>query len=263
MAFRKIPVNSQFWSNAEDGSKVLVAEQRRDVLKDLLGATVRRPGLTVFNDGLPAPSKGMYYWQFKDKLYLEASGDLYSLTESGTLTLEASGLFSGSDFIDWSESTNTELVTSGAVRKLFMASGGPLGVFDGSTGATLTGSNDPKNATHVSLFDTYALANETGQAKFDESVLHSEVADPINFQGKFFSAENNPDILVALHTAWDEIALFGRRSIDNFYNDGDSPFSQIPGGAVPIGTNSPWTIKFTDNSYFFHQQIVTGKLRER
>ena len=51
MALRKIEVNAPFFSNIEDDARSsVVSAERRDVVKDTLGATVRRPGLSVFTD---------------------------------------------------------------------------------------------------------------------------------------------------------------------------------------------------------------------
>lgn len=250
MVDRQIPINAPFWSNAERESKVAVANQRRDVMKDLTGTTIRRPGLDPFNSGLPAPSNGLYYWPKADKVFLESSGDLYSLTEAGALTLESSDFFSSSMFIDWAESGDLTLVTAGATRKLFAASGGPLSVFDGTTGSRLTGSNDPVKSTHVVNFDTYTIANDLSAEKYDESAFHSKVAEPENFEGAFFSAENRPDPINAIHNSWpDELMLIGTESLQHFYNNKVDPFAAIPGGAMPVGTHSPWSIKF-DDAYF-------------
>lgn len=250
MTFRKIPVNVPFWSNAEDESKVLVAEQRRDVIKDVFGTTIRRPALVQFASGLPQPADGMYYWETRDRVYIVSSGNLYSMTENGVISEVEAGIYGNGEHVSWAESADLTIVTEGATRKLFSTNGGRIVEFNGSTAQQLTGSDDPLESSHIIMFDTFLLSNELSNQKFDESILHSKVADPINFEGAFFSAENKSDPISALHSEWDEIAAFGTKALESFYNNGVDPFAQIPGATVKQGTLSPWTIKNLDNAYF-------------
>lgn len=251
MTFRKIPVNVPFWSNIEDESRSVVAEQRRDVIKDALGSTIRRPGRSEFATGLPAPADGMFYWKHTDLVYIVSSGDLYSLDKNGVVTLVGSSLFGSGKHVTWAESSDLTLVTSGAVRKLFASNGGRIVQYDGLTASKITVSNAPVESSHIIMFFSYLLSNELSDAKYDESILFSVVADPLTWNGEYFSAENKSDVINAIHTEWDEIALFGPESIENYYNDGVTPFPQIPGGTVQNGTRSPWSIKAFDNAYFF------------
>lgn len=256
MAFRKIPINVPFWANAEDESRANVAEERRDVMKDPTGSTIRRPALVPFAQELPEPADGMFYWESADLVYIVSAGNLYSFSEAGVLTLIESGLFTDQTHVTWAESADLTLITAGAVRKLFASNGGVPVEYDGTTAQKLTDTDAPQQSTHLVMFDTYLLSNDKSQAKFDESVVHSEEANPVSFKGAFFSAENKADPLNALLSEWDEVALFGSRSIENFYNDGVEPFVPIPGGTVADGTRSPWTIKIVDNAYFF---LNTGR----
>ena len=252
MTFRKIPVNVPFWSNAESESKAnIVAEQRRDVIKDVLGSTIRRPGLVVFaTTELPEPADGMYYWESKDLVYVVSAGNLYSLSEGGVLTAIGTGLYGSGNHVSWAESANLELVTAGAIRKLFSTNGGRIVSYDGTTAAKLEGAEDPVLSSHIIMFDTYLLSNELSGEKHDESIFHSKVADPITFEGAYFSAENKPDTIKAMHTEYDEIALFGTKTLEAFYNNGVDPFAAIPGATTPQGTLSPWTIKMVDSAWF-------------
>jgi|GEM_PF-3577759 hypothetical protein len=251
MTFRKIPVNVPFWSNVEDESKVNVADQRNDVIKDLAGTTIRRPGLAIFGDELSQSVDGWFYWEHTDLVYIVSGTNLYSLTQNGTVTLISSGVFTAGKNVTFAESGDFSLITAGATRKIFITNGGRVVVYNGAATSTLNGANDPVQSSHVVMFDTYLLSNELSNTQYDESVLRSKVADPITFEGAFFSAESHPDKLTALHTEWDELALFGQRSIENFYNDKTTPLTAIPGATIADGTRSPWTIKLIDNAYLF------------
>jgi len=251
MPFRKIPVNVPFWSNMEKESRDVVAEERRDVIKDAKGSTIRRPGLSDFGlTELPGPADGVYYWENKDLVYIVSAGNLYSMNDAGTITLIESGLFGSGSHVVWDESADLTLITTGAVRKLFATNGGEIVEYDGTTAQKLTDADAPSLSSHVLMFDTYLLSTELSDEKWDESIKFSKVADPTNFEGAFFSAENKPDPIIAMHSEWDEIALFGTKTLESFYNNGVDPFLPIPGATVKQGTLSPWTIKVIDNAWF-------------
>ena len=98
----------------------------------------------------------------------------------------------------------------------------------------------PTAVSHVSWMDGYFLANELNSARFhwsnaDEPFLWSSLS--------FASAEGHPDKLVALHTAWLEVTLFGAESLETYYDDGDSPFSRIEGGVLERGCIAPYSIE--------------------
>lgn len=252
MTFQKIQVNAPFFSNIEDESRSsVVSEERRDVIKDTLGSTIRRPGLSTLGTGLPAAADGAFYWEEKDLVYLVAGRNLYSLNKLGQTALVGEDVLTDGQNVSWAESADFTLVTAGAFRKLFVANGGQTVVYDGSTASKIVSPEIPARSSHIVMFDSYLLANDLARAKYDESILHSKVADPLEWEGAFFSAENKSDRINAMHSAWDEIALFGSRSIENFYNDGVTPFVPIPGGNVESGTLSPWTIKVAGNSYIY------------
>lgn len=235
----------------EDESRSsVVSAERRDVIKDTLGTTIRRPGLSVFSD-LPATIDGMYYWEHKDLVYLVSGKNLYSMDKRGNTALVGSDIFGEGMHVTWAESADLTLITPGAVRKIFAANGENIVEYDGITAQKLQDADAPANVSHIIMFDSYLLANDIATPKFDESILYSKVADPISWEGAFFSAENKSDPINAMHKGWDEIALFGSRSIENDYNDGTTPFLPIPGGNIESGTLSPWTIKLAGNSYIY------------
>jgi len=251
MPFLKVPVNVAYWSNVEEEARSIVAEERYDVIKDTLGATVRRPCLKEFYDGLPAAADGLYYWDETDLCYVVSNGNLYSIDIDANLTLIGSDLFNLNTPVIWDKSGDFTLVVTGSTKKLFAANGGRIVKYDKTTASKITEGAAPELCTHVVIFDSYGIANERGHVQYEESALLSEVADPDNYDGEFFSAENKSDEVIAVHSEWDEVALFGTESIEPFYNDGSTPITKIPGGNTPDGTRSPYSIKFADNAYFY------------
>jgi hypothetical protein len=87
--------------------------------------------------------------------------------------------------------------------------------------------------------DDYFLFNEVGTGRF----WWTDGGDPTAVDAlSFATAEGHSDILQALHVAWLEITLFGRDSVETYFNDGTSPFSRIDGGVMERGCLAPYSI---------------------
>lgn len=103
----------------------------------------------------------------------------------------------------------------------------------------ISSTNAPTSVTHVGWMDGYFLANEKDSIRF----WFSSPDDPFAWDIlDFASAEGDSDFINALHVAWMEITLFGKNSLETFYNDGSSPFSRIDGGVLERGCLAPATI---------------------
>ena len=103
----------------------------------------------------------------------------------------------------------------------------------------LADADAPVAVSHVAWMDDYFLANELNSARF----WWSDGGDPTAWGAlSFASAEGHSDLLQALHAAWLEITLFGRDSLETFYNDGVSPFSRLTGGVLEQGCLAPYSI---------------------
>jgi hypothetical protein len=100
--------------------------------------------------------------------------------------------------------------------------------------------------SHVAWLDGYFLANDVGTYRFH----WSDADDPFAWDAlSFASAEGHWDDLMALHVAWLEIVLFGRDSVESFYDDGVTPFSRIDGGVLERGVLAPWTIRNVEGTW--------------
>ncbi len=241
MPIKKIPINSALYQNVDGSELTTMSEQRRDVFLDETGTTVRRPGLNAFGEiGTTYAVDGMYYWETKDLVYFVANGSLYTINEVGMVALLQSSILNKGSRPTFDESINP-------TRKLFIANGGKIVQTDGVTAAVLTDSNAPTTVSHIAIFDTYLLANEEGTQK-----MHfSGVGTPEVWAGEFATAESQTDDIIAIGSAWDEIGLFGSRSIENFYDNGVIPFAPIPGADIAVGISAKHSVKLIDNSWFF------------
>jgi hypothetical protein len=103
----------------------------------------------------------------------------------------------------------------------------------------ISDTNAPTTVSHVAWFDGYFLANDVGSAQF----YWSGADEPFTWDSlDFASAEGNPDHINALHVAWLEITLFGKQTLETYYDDGSSPFARIDGGVLERGCLAPYSI---------------------
>lgn len=260
MPFLPVDINAPLFTNVKDVSRETLAELRRDVLKDLSGTTYQRPALVPFATGFgPGGCRGNYYWEDKDLAYTIFNRSLYQVTQAGVVTLIASS-------VDLFEDNQRQVIIregSQPTRKLYMANGGRIIEFDGTTAQFIVDADAPLKVTHIAVLDTYLIANDLSDP---EKMKYSEVGNPSEWFGESISAEGDPDRLNAIHVAFREIGLFGTSVLESWYNDGVSPFSRIDGAMVEVGTLSPYSIVKADNGYFLldkSKQIVRIIGRQR
>jgi hypothetical protein len=240
MPFNKIQINAPLYQNVDDSELSETSPERRDVFRDETGTTVRRPGLSEFTDtGFSNPIDGMYYWEEKDRLFVVTNGKLLSVHENGAVTTIASDVLNVGTRAIFDEAINP-------TRKLFVVNGSKIVQSDGATAAVLSDANAPTTATHLSVFDTYLLANEPTAQK----VHFSEVGTPESWGAEFFVAEERSDNVVAISHGWGEVACFGTQTVENFYDDGVTPFVPIAGASIETGVSARYSIKLIDNSWF-------------
>lgn len=260
MTFLPIDINAPLFTNVKDVSREVFAELRRDVLKDLAGTTYTRPGLISFATGFGAGGcRGNYYWEDKDLVYTVFNRSLYSVTQAGAISLIASSVNLFED------NTRQVIIREGSqpTRKLYMANGGPIIEFNGTTAAHLTDGDAPTQVTHVAILDTYLLANDLADP---EKMKYSDTGTPEVWLGEFISAEGDPDKLIAIHIAFREIGLFGTAVLESWYNNAVDPFARIDGAMIEVGTLSPYSIVKADNGYFLldkSKQIIRILGRQR
>jgi hypothetical protein len=118
----------------------------------------------------------------------------------------------------------------------------------------LTDAAAPQKATHLAIFDTYMIANQTGTQKIE----YSKVGTPTVFDAEFATAEAQSDDIVFVGVGWDEIAAFGKTTQEFFYDDGVTPFVPKPGAIIQEGCIAPYSVKLIDNAWFFlnHERRV-------
>ncbi len=109
----------------------------------------------------------------------------------------------------------------------------------------------PQDSTHIAFLDTYVLANFPGTGDFG----YSNVADFRTWDALDFAVtEGNPDNGVALLVNNGMIYLIGERSIEIFYNDGETPFARYGQSFVDSGCSAKYTAIFIMGQLYYLDQ---------
>ena len=106
----------------------------------------------------------------------------------------------------------------------------------------------PDQVTHVAVHDTYLICNEVGSGRFHYSQVG---AAPVFRSTNFANAESDSDDINAIHVAWREVTLFGRKSVEVWYDDGTTPFSRLEGAYTERGVIAPYSIQLIDNVWIW------------
>jgi hypothetical protein len=171
------------------------------------------------------------------RLYVVAGPKLYRLDKDGAST--ELGTIPGSHFVSMAaDETHIMLVTDG------------LGYYwDGASVTRITDPDFP-GAEWVITMDGYFIIGVADS----QQIQISSNRDPAAWNGlDFASAEQYPDNLVGAIVDHREIILFGRESMEVFWNSGnaDFPFERTTNGNAEIGLLSRFALCKTDNGVFF------------
>lgn len=238
-----VPLFSEVYRNvdettAKDTSWELINGYRNDLL-----AINSRPGLSIV--GTFNPSKGLAitgtYWWDRSKLLVVTAGEKLSVLS-----------FNGSNFtiVDLTsdalnQSGKTSFASDGTY--IFAANGGRI-VYTNGTASTayIADADCPTTVTHIGWLDGYLLALS------DDVVYYSDVNDAFTWIATdFFTTPGNPDKAIAMAIWRREIYLFGTSSIEIWENDGETPFSRVPGGFISVGCIAPDSIVETESGLYW------------
>lgn len=109
--------------------------------------------------------------------------------------------------------------------------------------------NFPNGANEIAYKDTYFIT-----VGVNTSTIHiSANNDGTVWSADLASVESNPDVVVGVTTAGNEVLFFGTKTIEPWYNSGnpDFPFERVSSGIKDVGTKSRLSIAKISNSVFF------------
>jgi hypothetical protein len=181
--------------------------------------------------------RGMH--NMDEKLYRVAGNKLIKVSETGVQS-EITGTIAGTD--------RCNFATDG--EKLVIVAGeGIVYIYDRITDLlTSATDNDLSDVSSVSYLNNQFLYTSKRFLKV------SDVGNPDSINGlNIIGTESNPDDIVTGYVYDSVLILFGKRTIENWYNSGvgNPPFERIDGRIFQIGLASKFSIAETSNALYF------------
>ena len=239
----KFPVNQIPYQNVDSILLNQLSDSMFDGFIDELGFTNKRPGfLSKLELGTGATIDGLYWWENRGLVIIVAGGRTYKIiNESGTfvdITGDLLNIGIRPTFTD-----NGDIVV--------IANGGRMVFTDSIAPTTFIADPDaPTEVTHVAFLDQFIIANEVGSGRFHFADFI--LAPTTWFAIDVFTAEADPDNIIALYVNKRIINIFGTKSIEFWFNDGISPFSRLQGTTLQRGAMSAYTtVNVNETFYFF------------
>ena len=223
------------------------AIQYNGYIDDLGGLNVR-PGeattATVISGG--NSNNGMYYWPDNNLIVTVDGTTVYVRTIDAALTLGNTTAGSLTSYV-----TGGLNVFASDGTYVYMANGSRISYVDNiGTVAEISDADAPATATHVAYLDGYILAI-SGNNKFYWSDLNAGTTWSAL---SFASAEAAPDINRALHVVQRQIYILGTTTTEIWENDGETPFSRIPGGLIEIGCGAKYSgVKYQNSLIWLNE----------
>ena len=168
--------------------------------------------------------RGMYHWENQSKLYVAIEDDIYIYsTTTGSLSTTLSAAFMTSS----GKVGFTEFLYDTGITKVVATDGTTLITIDsGDVKATSVSANLPAHDPNPVYIDGYLLVLKNSTADF----YNSDLNNPLLWTpGNFLTAEMIPDLGIRLGRLANYLLVFGRKSIEYFYDAGiadGSPFQR-------------------------------------
>jgi hypothetical protein len=246
MPIKPLPVNLPPSKNVEEMGLKGFGAELIDGYIDEMGNVMRRPGLVpLCNLQTSAAIDGITWWQEEGKAVAVSNGEVHEITAADGTNAQIAA--AGDDF-----EVGTRPIFANNKTSLYGANGGRL-IKIPNTGSTqhVVDIDAPTNVTHPCILDTYLIANEVGSAK----AHRAKVADPETWESNWFTAETQPDDIVAMTAANMVLKLIGKRTIERWRNDGVTPFVREYQQYVERGTIAPYSYTRCNNRDFFLDQM--------
>lgn len=238
-----IPLNSKPYQNVEQMTLTEDSIQLLDGYIDEKGHTVSRPGLSPFAQvGSSHYSSGAYWWERMGVSIFVSDGRIYSVEEDGSVTD-----LSDTDLVN----INNPVTFADNGDYLVIATGGRMVYTDGTAASVqyIADGDAPIDVTHVIFLDNWIIANEVGTGRFHYADFVG--APTAWFAVDVFSAESNPDNIIALYVLPTLFYVVGTASIEFWINDGVSPFSRLGGTSLSKGGMSPYSGQIVNQTFYF------------
>lgn len=196
-------------------------------------ALLGTPGLTLLNTIGNGPIRGQHVGN-DGNLYLVSGNKLYRVNSSFNET-EIGVLETSSGNVGINDNGTTLIVVDGTYGYYHTMSSITTTKFSG-TGWL--------GSTHVSILDGYAIFNDPNTQKFYITAINAITLDPLDFA----TANGSPDDIIAHQVNHRELWLFGKNSIEMWYNTGnaDFPIERIGSGFLELGLAAAYSVAKLD-----------------
>ena len=247
-----LPINAIPYQNVDDILVNQLGSELKNGYIDELGFTNKRPGFEERSKlGTSIAVDGVYWWENREILISVSQGRVYK-------TINASGTFVDITGDTLLTGTRPTFADNGDI--LVIANGGRMVTTDGTTLTQYIADPDaPTAVTHVAFLDQFLIVNEvgTGRFRFADFITAPTVWNAVDV----FTAEADPDNIIALYVNKRIIHLFGTKSTEFWFNDGISPFSRLQGTTLQRGAMSPYsTVNVNETFYFFDNRRRLNQL---
>ena len=105
----------------------------------------------------------------------------------------------------------------------------------------------PSASSFVTVIDGYVHVNQDNTAQ----IWFSETNDWQTWAGEYVTAESQGDLIAAIDSGWNQLAVLGYQSFERFENDGVTPWSVNKPASVPSGTIAKYSFCKFDNAWWW------------
>lgn len=196
------------------------------------------PGATLFSALGSGEVRGGI--EYNGRAYFVRGNTLYEVNSAGTATSRGT-LNTSAGRVSMAHNGTRD----SANQQIFIADGTKRYIYDNTT-STLTGYTDYATDSVVFL-DGYFAFNKKGTDRFYITSLYdgTTVSDT-----DFATAEGDPDIMMAVMADRRDLFLFGKKTLEVWYNSGDTDntFQRYQGGSTQTGLAATHAVSRFDNS---------------
>lgn len=195
-------------------------------------------GATVFSALGSGEVRGCI--EYNNKAFFVRGTKLYEVNSAGTAT-ERGTLTTSSGRVSMAHNGTR----TAANQQIFIADGTQRYIYDNTTN-TLTGYTDFKTDT-VTFLDGYFAFNQSDTDRFYITNLYDGVTVDVD---DWATAEGDPDVLMAVASDRRDLFLFGRDTLEVWYNAGDpdNTFQRYQGGQSQTGLAAKHAVSRFDNT---------------
>ena len=257
---KKIPLPRQFYDTDSEALAEGLGSRVVNMFIDDLNAYSKMPGYLLW-DSLVSSTiaiDGLFYSRVYDIVIAVHRGKIYKIIEAGIMTdITGDGLSLNARV------SFTEGIDGDGTAHIMMANGDHIVTYTNSGTATKMSTRDLAaggdgvvpgegayaGVTSISEIDGFVLTNETGTNNWyfsdpDDCRLWAPAKD-------IYRAITDPDELLQIKVQNRYIYLFGPKTLEIWYPDGQSPFSRLDHGFQNIGLGADFSISQISNEFYF------------